>query len=61
MGPMTGYAFFSCVMHIPGVQDLPRVAPQAVTVYRFDAGMRSMAFITIEPCHGDLGREGGPG
>ena len=57
MGPMTGYAIFSRVMHIPGVQDLLCMASQAVTVYRFDAGMRFMAFVTIEPSHRDLRRE----
>jgi hypothetical protein len=57
MGPMTGYAIFFRVMHIPDVQYLLCMASQAVAVYRFDAGMRFMAFITIEPSHRDLRRE----
>lgn len=54
MGPMTGYAFFFREMYTPGIQDLPCMAPKAVAVYRFDADMRFMAFITIEPSHGNL-------
>ena len=61
MGPMTGYTTFVRAMHVPGVQDLPCMAPQAVAVHRFDAGMRFMAFITIQSRHGDLWRERGPG
>ena len=54
---MAGYAPFFTAMNALGIQNFPRMAPKAVIIYRFDAGMRFMAFVTVEARHRHLGRE----
>jgi hypothetical protein len=58
---MTGDALSPDAMHVFRVQDFPGVAAKAVVVNRFYAGMRLVTFIAIEPRHGHLDRERGPG
>ena len=61
MRSMTGYTPSVAAMDVLGVQDLAGMTSKAVVIHRFDAGMRFMAFVAIEPRHGDLGRERCPG
>ena len=60
MRNVTSYAVLARLMNGFALQDLARMAPEAIIINRLDAGMGLVALVAVEPRHGRFFREPRP-